>query len=54
MPDDLPLNSKEAWPTCLKPVTHYVILYADRHDRPKSPSVSGAAIAISPIAAIGV
>ena len=32
--------------THLKPATHLVILYADRHDRRKSPGVPGAAIAI--------
>ena len=30
----------------LKPATHLAILYADRRDRRKSPSVPGAAIAI--------
>ena len=32
--------------TELKPATHLAILYADRRDRRKSPSVRGAAIAI--------
>ena len=30
----------------LKPATHLAILYADRHDRRKSPGVPGAAVAI--------
>ena len=30
----------------VKPATHLAILYADRRDRRKSPSVPGAAIAI--------
>ena len=38
----------------LKPATHLAILYAHRRDRRKSPGVPGAAIVISPIAAIGV
>ena len=36
-----PLKSSE-----LHPVTHYAILYADRRERRKSPSVPGAAIAV--------
>ena len=31
---------------CVKPSTHWVILYADRRERRKSPGVPGAAIAI--------
>ena len=31
---------------CVKPTTHFAILYADRRDRRKSPGEPGAAIAI--------
>ena len=41
---------------CLKPATHLAILYADRRDRRKSPSVPCQVqrLRFSPIAAIGV